>query len=156
MVISFEPEPDCFRLLEKNIEFHKCNNVIIKKLALTNKTGEISFFKDKSYSILGSLSKNNLTHFNEKLIVETVDLDSFVLKNLINEVNVIKMNIQGSEGLVIDGARKTINDYYPLIITEFWPYGMRNVGSDPVQFIHTLINIGFEGYELNVASLDIY
>ena len=28
-IITFEPESDCFRLIQKNIELHKCRNVIV-------------------------------------------------------------------------------------------------------------------------------
>ena len=81
-------------------------------------------------------------------------MDSY-LSNRTNKVDVIKMNVQGAEALCVKGAIKTINQYLPLIITEFWPYGIRNVGSDPIEFVCYLISIGYTGYELDVLHLGV-
>jgi len=143
-VIVFEPEPDCFRLLKKNIRLHGINNIYAHKLALSDRDGVISFYKDKKYSILGSLSKNNIMNNTEEIVVQTSKYDSFIKTS--KKIHILKMNIQGSEGMVIEGARQMIKQHLPMVISEFWPLGLKNMNYHPKDFIKYFKDLGYERY----------
>jgi len=58
-------------------------------------------------------------------------------------VDFIKMDVQGAEGLVILGGWKTIERWRPVILMEFWPYGMRSLGTDPLELMRRLAGLGY-------------
>jgi hypothetical protein len=73
-----------------------------------------------------------------------IDLDHLLGENGIHQVNLIKMHIQGAEGLALKGMSQTLADNPDLVIfTEFWPWGIRQTGLSPADFLHVLRHAGF-------------
>jgi hypothetical protein len=102
---------------------------------------------------LGSLSKDNLKNEAEEMIVEAVLLDDFLGTG--TSINLIKMNVQGAEGFVIDGARNIIQQQLPMVVTEFWPEGLRNVNYSPRKFIEFFDLLGYEKHVLNYRTNEV-
>jgi len=143
-VYSFEPEPNNYELLVKNIRINGCTNVIPLQKAVSNIGGKVRLFLDEV-----NLGKHSLSEYNVLkagfVEVEAVTLDDFfesVVKN--NKVNLIKIDTEGAEGLIIEGAGRILSDNDLKIIMEFWPYGLRNIGTDPLELLHRLQNYGFK------------
>lgn len=154
-VYVFEPDPECFEVIKKNIEFHQLKNVHLSQCALSDEEKTVHFFKDEYYSTLGSFAKNNTDHNTKALKVKTCKLDDYVKKYSIQKVDLIKLNIQGSEGLAIEGAKNIIEKDLPLIITEYWPYGMKNIGYDSKQFIEYFLSLNYEFIQFDKKTLEI-
>jgi hypothetical protein len=57
-----------------------------------------------------------------KIRVEAVSLDDF-LKEWDRPVDFIEIDVEGAEGLVIEGARKTIESYHPILLVEIHHFG---------------------------------
>jgi FkbM family methyltransferase len=73
--------------------------------------------------------------------VET--LDSLCLKQGIKHIDFLKIDVQGSEMLVLKGALRMLqNSPDCRIMTEFWPDGIRRCGSDPLAYLHLLTSSG--------------
>ena len=81
-------------------------------------------------------------------MIEVTSLDDY-FKNTDYKIDVIKMDVQGSEMEVLEGMTKIINQNDNLqIITEFWPTGIRNSGSSPKGFLNRLVESGFLLYQI--------
>lgn len=152
-VFAFEPEPENFRFLSKNIEINKCQNVILENLALSFGAGKTKLFLDKSN--LGNMSLSNLNIPQKSLAgyveVESMALDKYVSK-IGNKVSFIKIDVQGAEGLVFSGASNLLQNQKPTILLELWPYGLRNNGTDPLKFLKDLENLGYKFRVLDVTN----
>ena len=61
-----------------------------------------------------------------------------------NKVNLIKMDVQGAEGFIIDGADKILRCNDLRILMEFWPKGLNNMGNNPLKMLNKLKNYGFK------------
>lgn len=118
---SFEPDPETFRDLQDTAnEISKCHN-----LALANKTGLSSFFKNNlshTNSILRvnlesedsiklstarkspEVFQNTATDFNKEITISTIRLDEFCQQNHISRINLLKIDTQGTEAEVLRGA----------------------------------------------------
>jgi len=83
--------------------------------------------------------------------VESITLDEFFEKNIGNfRVNMIKMDVQGAEGLAIEGMRKIIEKNNDLkIMMEFWPSGLENMKTDPAKLLAKLKQYGFRLQRIN-------
>src|SRR4030065_750731 len=146
-VFAFEPDPYNYNLLCKNIEVNGYRNVIPVRKAVFSKSGETKLFLDKSNLGGHSLSEANVDK-GASITVEVTSLDDY-FKNKDCEIDVIKMDVQGSEMDVLEGMTNTINRNDDLkIITEFWPMGLRNSGSSPTGFLNKLVEYGFALYQI--------
>ena len=145
-VYAFEPEPNNFEFLVKNVEINKYTNVITIQKAISNKHGKIELFVDKVNWGAASFSENNIQIQKGGIVeVEAVTLDEF-FENVVRDdkVDFIKIDTQGAEELIVEGAEKVFKNNNLKIIMEFWPYGLKNVGTDPLKFLHKLQNYSFK------------
>ena len=102
----------------------RLKNIYYNEVALSNKNGKANYNYNKFFeaagSSLSSLVKNEaMWNFTRKLVllsrkefvtykVHTITLDSFVKKNKIKSIDLLKIDIEGSEHLMLQGARKTL------------------------------------------------
>ena len=142
-VYSFEPEPNNFRALSRLVKFKNLRNVGIINVALSSKPGKETLFVDKLSPASHSFAKDNLiSSTKRKIEVETLSLDS--LLETTGKIDVIKIDVQGAEGLVFEGGQKLLKQQGPLsIFLEFWPDGMKKLGTDPIKFLQSFIDNGF-------------
>jgi FkbM family methyltransferase len=141
-VYAFEPEPSNYDLLVRNISINNCYNVVSIQKAVSNKCGKTKLFVDQINLGNPSFSENNVPRKRGFVEVETLTLDDF-LKD--EKVDFIKMDTQGAEGLVIDGARRVLqSNIYMGILLEFWPFGLKNVGTDPSELLRSLECFNFK------------
>lgn len=118
-VYSFEPEKSNFEYLTKVINQ---NNIILKKLAISNKVGSnflyIPTLKGKKNTamsnLIGNIKKENLK-FQK---IKTVTLDYFFKNKKMKNLDLIKIDVEGAEYKVIEGGKKIINSFKPTMIIE--------------------------------------
>jgi hypothetical protein len=68
------------------------------------------YFDDGDHAATGSLSKKH-----GALLVPTFDLDSLVDNKIILPPNLMKVDVEGSEFDVLNGAKKMLEKYHPTI-----------------------------------------
>lgn len=109
-VHSFEPVPINWKILNLNIQLNKLKNVVLNYSALADKKGEVDF----SVSIDGAYSSIKHTGRNiesEILTVKLDTLDEYIVRNEISKIDVIKIDVEGAEDLVLQGAECLLNNF---------------------------------------------
>jgi FkbM family methyltransferase len=99
-VISIEPYLKDYRLLIKNVK-SIAHNVRFVKQAVSNTEGSCAFSEGRQLATVGE--GNN----ESGIVVPTTTLDS--LLDRYDIVDLIKVDVEGAEWLVLDGAKKTIS-----------------------------------------------
>jgi FkbM family methyltransferase len=146
-VFAFEPDPHNYSLLTKNIEINGFRNVIPLRKAVFSKTRKMKLFLDKSNLGRHSLSETNVDK-GASITIEATNLDDY-FKGADHKIDIIKLDVQGSEMKVLEGMTSIIKQNENLkIITEFWPIGLRNSGSSPKNFLNKLEEYGFALYQI--------
>ena len=111
IVYAFEPSPNNFEFLKRNIALNKYKNVEIYKKAIGPETGTSKFFV-ANRSNLSSLIKRedwaSLYNDNNCIDVAVIKLDEF-LKD--KKVDLIRMDIEGYELEVLKGLKDTLSSY---------------------------------------------
>ena len=97
-VVSIEPYPPHMEQVKKNVELNNLDNVITIELALSDSSGDVNF--NEEYSALTS-EKTNLK-------VETSRGDRLVSRTKVPSPTAIKIDVEGSEPLVIEGLKETL------------------------------------------------
>ena len=126
-VYAFEPNPLIFPFLKKNLK-KIINNLTLYNYALSNNEGIVdlkipkrskSIFKDNTEELykLGLATIHEKNNFNgyESFLVKKIKLDD-VLDN--TDIGFIKIDVEGHEWEVIEGAKKLIKKYKPILLVE--------------------------------------
>jgi len=142
-VFAFEPSPENFNLLKKNIDVNGYGNIITINKAVSNRLGKAQFSPT-----ISTLDYTN--NIEEKLItVDTITLDEF-FNNYSSKIDVIKMDIEGSEGKAFEGMFNLLEKNKDIIIiTEYCPHRLKNLGTKPKNYLDMLEEHGFIIYHIN-------
>ena len=149
-VFAFEPDPKNFKLMLKNISANHCNNVTAEQKAVSNssETGTLyqSIENPGAHRIIQFYAYQN-DDLRKRIDIEQLTLDSYF--DTKNKIDLIKMDLEGSEMMALEGMKETIeNNKNMMIFAEFWPYGIEKSGYSPKDFIETLIQLGFQIFTL--------
>ena len=104
-VYAFEPEPSNFNKLKANLERNKVTNVIPLQLAVSETEGEMQVSSAAGSSVI--------TQAGTGLSVKVTTIDKFVEANKLPRVDFIKMDVEGHELKVLEGADETIKTFKP-------------------------------------------
>ena len=116
MVFAFEPLPANFRILEENLRLNSIQNVTIRREAVSDFSGNISFdFPREEVSLIAGplLESDNLGTFQ----VPAISLDDF-FRQTGQPIQFIKMDVEGAETAVLRGAVQTLKAFHPSMVVE--------------------------------------
>lgn len=139
-VLAIEPDPDNLRLLRANTR--GLEQVTICACAVGAEPGVASLFRSRWNA------GDHRLYFNdgrEQVLVPVNTVDRLVAEHAVERVHFIKMDVQGYEPHVLRGMLKTLQRDHPILLTEFWPNGMRAAGGNPEEFLDTLHDLGYSG-----------
>jgi len=141
-IYAFEPEPRNYDLLVMNVSLNGYTNIITVQKAVSNRHGKAKLFLDDRN--LGGHSLSIGDESAESIEVETTTVDDF-LREAMEErkIDIVRMDVEGAEGLVIEGASHALEDSHIKVILEFCPRQLRNLGTDPRQLLRDLRDLGF-------------
>lgn len=165
-IFSFEPDSDSFSILSSK----DINRVSYFNLALSNKDGTESFYRNK-ISHTNSLLKVNLSgkdsiaitkaiaekdvqyleSFNDEVHVDTSRLDSFIKDQSINQIDILKIDVQGAECKVLAGGLTALSDTRVIVMEiSFFDYYEHQTTFLDVEKI--LVPLGFRLFNISEIS----
>lgn len=103
-IFSFEPNKENYNQLCKNVELNKLKNVFVNNVAVSDKTGKV-YFADSDLN-------NDAYHISEKnqgTEIDSIDLDSFMAKNNLKTIDMIKMDCEGEEYKILNNFKNIKN-----------------------------------------------
>ena len=145
-VFSFEPDPESFGFLQQTVLINNLKNVHLVNAAVSKSAG-----KALLYTSSQNRGDNRLYDCKESdgsVEVDTLCLDDYLDFMKITEVDVIKIDVQGYEGHVIESLERTISRSPKLkMLMEFFPSGLSSAGTDPLLLLKKLHESGLTLYE---------
>jgi FkbM family methyltransferase len=142
LVLSIEPHPEAFSFLNQTCQLNHFTNVRTFNVAAGDSYREVSLFVTDDNKGDSRIFDANGTRSHIK--TQMVPLDSLLREQKIEQVDIIKMDIQGAEGLALAGLRTTLKCSTSLaVFTEYWPWGLLQTGADPLAFLKTFADLGF-------------
>ncbi|MCP9915836.1 FkbM family methyltransferase [Cyanobium sp. ATX 6F1] len=165
-VVAFEPNPSDARRLR----WHACLNGLgrlrVEPLALADRSGEVTFHVPVSgVRTTASLRRPNDSRSRFKAIQVRLDtLDHVVAAARIEQIDLIKLDVEGAEMQFLDGATDTIRRFRPLLIIESIDDVCKEWGHDGRQLLlrvqndlgYRLFSFTDEGYLLFHEVGEVY
>jgi|LGVF01.1.fsa_nt_gb FkbM family methyltransferase len=142
-VYAFEPCPDEFKKLQRNLSLNDFRSVRTYQIALSDTTGNIGLTKKKKGG-LTRLSSSSEEAFHD---VSCTTLDDFILYNQIPRLNLLKVDIEGSEVNFLRGALQSISQFRPIIIIELNPNALKVFGNNVLEIVQILSKFEYIFYE---------
>ena len=107
-VVAFEPVPRNLRFLKQHLRMNRVRNTLVVEAAVSNLSGE-AFFEESSNASTGRIAKVG------RLRVPIVTLDDMVEQGRAPAPQYLKIDVEGAEAGVLEGARRLLNSTHPVI-----------------------------------------
>ena len=117
-VISIEPEASNFAVLTKNIEINKLKNVTPLNMACFSSKRKLTLLVHEKRIGLHSVVRQYGPATKRDVRGDT--LDNILKKLKVKKIHLLKIDVEGVEHEVLQGALKTIKRDMPRIIFEAW------------------------------------
>ena len=114
-VYSFEPQKFVFDILQKNLTINNVTNVYPYNYAIGDFEGDVSMNPSPLLNNGGTSVDWENNPLNRK--VKVVTIDSLHIKD---PVDFIKIDVEGAESKVINGAKNLLLENHPLLWIEIW------------------------------------
>jgi FkbM family methyltransferase len=122
-ILSFEPDPESYSYLLETVRLNDFSRVETVNKALAAAPGRMPFHSHPRGAGASHLaSDQSLREGNEIVEVSTVDIEC--ASRALARVDLIKIDVEGFEIDVLEGARDTIAAYRPYIALEFNSFTM--------------------------------
>ncbi len=151
-VIAFEPEPENFAILKRNVLANGCDNVILEQKALSNAAGTLTLYLDELNKGMHSIVSDQR---GGAIKVEGLRLDDY-LENRFKKVDFVKIDVEGAEPMVLEGMRRAIESHPGIrLVVEFAPERVVAAGHQPKQYLEGFIEQGFLIYIIDEANRQV-
>ena len=123
-IIAFEPMPDTSEVLCQNIRLNHLTSTKIVRAAISHESGSVRLFSELSgrFSKTASMVGYRLERARRTTVVPSIRLDDYFAgeKRL---PDLIKMDVEGAEAAVLNGARETIARGHPILLVGIHAWG---------------------------------
>lgn len=151
-VYAFDIVPSLIQILRKNVELNHARNVVIMRMALGNKNAEVEFYDD---DVSGTANLSKQLVINERRdSVSMIRFDDFVRDRRIERIDFIKCDIDGAEGLFIDGAEQTLRSN-PAMMIELFDRAQRAFHSTGADLVGKLQSFGYRLQNVDRQSREL-
>jgi FkbM family methyltransferase len=113
-VYSFEPLAEYNKILKQNLEVNNIQNCEVINYGLSNLEQELSIYVNDSSATIHAVNDD----FERIEKIRLITLDKFVYDNNIKKIDFIKIDVDGHEPAVLEGACKVIKNLKPIVLLE--------------------------------------
>jgi len=129
-VIAIEPSPKTFSYLKRNMELQKISNFEVHNFAIGDMDGEVNFLShNKSNLSMVVQEGHKIPQGSELSTIHATTVDKFVEELKLKKLDLIRMDVEGFEFEILNGAKKTVSKYEPMIQLELhtWNLGSKKL-----------------------------
>ena len=148
IVYAFEPNKFIFNLLKNNLSLNKVisENIFTFPIPIGDKNTKVDFINKQKNSGGSKVYKNekDLELNAQTVQLQQISLDYFVEKNKLDNVDIIKIDVEGYEPIVLDGCINTIKKFKPLLYIEITPLWFNDIGRSSFELLNLLKTMGYE------------
>lgn len=147
-VLSFEPNQQNCGLLHLSARSNGFENIDIYPYAVAEKETNFLYDSLASNGVLSEFNQDLEVLNSNRILVRSVRLDEAIRD--VRKVHVIKIDVEGAEYRVLQGAEKILREHHPILFSEFSPGGLQNVSKVSAEaYLQVLIK---NKYDLSILE----
>ncbi len=154
-VWAFEPSPREFERLSRNLELNRTRNIRTFPLALGSHTGEadllIAGYGHEGQNTLGAFIYPGVENA-EKVRVSVRKLDDLIAGQGLARLDVLKVDVEGAEVSVLQGAGRVLQSMRPVLLFELSDAALRNQGSSAGELLALLRGFDYRIYGFDATT----
>ena len=143
-LLGFEPAPGVYEILERNVGRSGHKNIQVAPWAIGANSGTLQFYESEVPN-WGSVFQDSRLQQTRTTTVPVKTLDEVVRDTLGFHPKALRMDVEGAELMVLEGAREVLQRYKPCLFIEFHNFA---VGWDAVRA--AIIDLRRLGYSSGV------
>jgi FkbM family methyltransferase len=150
-VLAFEPNPNTFKILVKNIDLNLCCNAVAYNVGIADKNvidklyaDELHSGDDRTYCPVAGTNG----HVRRIIEINLRTLNSFNSVIDLKRLSFIKIDVQGFEPMVLKGAIDILKLSNPILLVEFSSSHYAEGGSSTEDFYNIYNELGFKSYKI--------
>jgi FkbM family methyltransferase len=149
-VLAVEPEARNCGFVRRTVERNGFTNVTVVQAAVSDRSGRGELFLNEENKADHRIYARGARDPRAAVEVELVALDDLLAAQGLPRVDILKMDIQGAEGRAFEGMRGALRANPAIVVlTEFWPWGLLQAGSDPAALLQGIRELGFAIWDLD-------
>lgn len=153
LILAFDPSPSSWKYLDLSLRYNKTEGVQVEKIALSNTNGIMDYFNWGEESSADALQNTNRVPGVKPNIFKVPvrkldDIEGLPM------ITVYKMDCEGAELSILEGAVNTIIKTQPLILLEFFKTNRLAFGADTAKIFELLHRIDYSIYTIDLKLLD--
>jgi len=126
-VVGFEPAQGPLYYFSENVSINNFKNIKVESIALSHIEGEIEFYEIRNkkykylkYNLAGESNAGSLTTGRNFAVntVKTSTLDQYVSQNNETNIDLIKIDTEGTENLILENSGGVLKEMNPIVICE--------------------------------------
>jgi FkbM family methyltransferase len=145
-VISFEPVAGLFQNMNDNISLNNIKNISTVNAAVGEISGEEELFVSAPDNLGMSSFQQPENYSGKKEIVKVVAIDDWFKTSRLPKIDVIKLDIEGSELGALMGMKEVLQKEKPILIVEVNPETLSMFNLKPSDIYDYLKQLNFEGF----------
>jgi FkbM family methyltransferase len=152
-VFSFEPVKELFQSLQKNVDENNLYNVDINQVAIgeDDKDGVIFISGSENLGMSSLRPPENFAGVSQP--VKTICIDNWAIEKNIQTIDIIKLDVEGSELLALKGMDQTITTFKPVLIVEINPDTLAYFNLVPSDVSIYLNSKNYQPFEISERGL---
>lgn len=153
-ILAFEPTPEIYKRLIENIDLNGLQNIETYNLGLSDRKALLSFNVSKDgYDAWNSFALNERLNSSETIDIMADTLDSIIKRKNIYIVNLIKIDVEGWEKFVLQGAKDLLEkDNSPTLLVEFTETNAFSAGYYLGELFDFVQSFGYDWYSFDAKS----
>jgi len=142
-VFAFEPEPANIRSLKSHLN-SLLNKVVILEGVAGNRNCVVNLYLDPYHPAGHKISSQGIE-------VKSFKIDDVISanKDSISDISLIKIDVQGAEKMVLEGARDTIDKYNPTLFVEIDEEALKEFGTNSSEIFDMLSGLNYTPFYID-------
>jgi FkbM family methyltransferase len=128
-VYAFEPTDYAFSKLKRNVSLNPFQNINLYQLAFSNEN-----VTGKTIECRSSWRTDGVKTV-QSAVVEFIRLDDWMERESVAKVDLVKLDVDGAEFQILDGGRRVIDRYRPVVLIEVGAWHFLYSDENPLRIL---------------------
>lgn len=149
-ILAFEPSHRYCEIWHYNMSVNQIENAMLIQAAIGDHCGEINFRVDPQQPLNNKIDHGNVHASSKVQKVKIMTLDAICTAMHIDQISLLKIDVEGAEPLVIRGAKELMRQRkINSILLEFIVEFIEDMNEDPDDFVKAIVDYGYDFFPIN-------